>query len=383
MKQRTRIGGSRDIGGGAKPTVAVRGRHGLLGRIIGKVFPRFDTLTTSGHRASGLVDRGGTRTVWFYRDYVRLYGGHVKHSHYFDHVLRMPGFAPRITFSAEPSNESLAHERRRLWPAGDGVTAERWKPAGRDVLFLAGVDWRYLKRSGLDAAANPRINLIQHVRHAHEDTELHGYLAERAIRVCVSREVADAISATGRTSGPVLTIPNGIDVGRFESAQGGSPAGFETRRHAAAIAGYKSPDLARALSERLDTQRIAHRLVTEFIDRDAFLALLAESRIAVCLPRPEEGFYLPALEAMASGCLVVTLDCIGNRGFCRHEDNCLVAESSPESLLQMTNRVFAMSEVERRRMHRRARDTAAEHSLEVERARFHAILGDVDRLWGM
>ena len=86
---------------------------------------------------------------------------------------------------------------------------------------------------------------------------------------------------------------------------------------------------------------------------------------------------------MASGCLVVTLDCIGNRGFCRHEDNCLVAESSPESLLQMTNRVFAMSEVERRRMHRRARDTAAEHSLEVERARFHAILGDVDRLWGM
>ena len=32
-------------------------------------------------------------------------------------------------------------------------------------------------------------------------------------------------------------------------------------------------------------------------------------------------------------------------------------------------------------MHRRTRDTVAEHSLEAERSRFHAILGDVDRLW--
>ena len=322
------------------------------------------------------------RTVWFYRDYVRLFGGHVKHSHYLDHVLRMPGFAPRITFSGAPANASLAREREWLWPAGDGVAAERWEPADRDVLFLAGVDWRYLSASGLDALANPRINLVQHVRHAHEGTELFRYLAQRAIRICVSQEVADAISATGRTNGPVLAIPNGIDVAPFVPARGeGSPAGFESRRHPVAIAGYKSPGLARALSGHLHAQRIGHRLVTEFLDRDSFLGLLAESRVAVCLPRAEEGFYLPALEAMASGCLVVTMDCIGNRGFCRHEDNCLVAEVSPGSLLRMTKRALAMSAGERRRMHRVARDTVAEHSLEVERGRFHAILGDIDRLW--
>ena len=352
-----------------------------MGTIIHKVSRSFGIQTLSDRGLKESVERDRPRTVWFYRDYVRLTGGHLKHSHYFDHVRRMPGFAPRITFGAEASNESQARERRRLWPAGDGVMAERWEPADRDVLFLAGVDWRYLHGSRLEALANPRINLIQHVRHAHEDTELYRYLSQRAVRICVSQEVADAISATGRTNGPVLTIPNGIDVAPFDSVGGCSPAGFDGRRRPVTIVGYKNPDLARTLSERLEAANIEHLLVSEFLDRNAFLALLGESRVAVCLPREREGFYLPALEAMASGCLVVTLDCIGNRGFCRHDENCLIAEHDPESLFRATKRVLAMSVPERERMHRQASDTAAAHSLEVERQRFHAILGDIDRLW--
>ena len=337
--------------------------------------------TSSDRALHESVKRDQPRTVWFYRDYVRLFGGHVKHSHYFDHVRRVPGFAPRITFSAEPSNESLARERRRLWPAGGGAMAERWEPADRDVLFLAGVDWRYLYGRGLETLANPRINLIQHVRHAHNGTELFRYLSEKAIRICVSQEVADAISATGRTNGPVLTIPNGIDVAPFDSVGGGSPAGFDGRRRRVTIVGYKNPELARTLSERLDGAAIEHLMLSEFLDRSAFLALLRESRIAVCLPREREGFYLPALEAMASGCLVVTMDCIGNRGFCRHEENCLIAGPDHESLFRETQRVLAMSASEREHMHRQALDTAAEHSLEAERSRCHAILGDIDSLW--
>ena len=370
-------GPGRSVGGGL---LSCTNAHRLVGR---------ESLSGGGAAKPTLSDRGlndsverdQPRTVWFYRDYVRLTGGHLKHSHYFDHVRRLPGFAPRITFSAEPSNESQARERRRLWPAGEGVMAERWEPAGRDVLFLAGVDWRYVHGSGLETLANPRINLIQHVRHAHEGTELYRYLSERAVRICVSQEVADAISATGRTNGPVLTIPNSIDVTPIEAAEEGSPAEFDGRRRPITIVGYKSPELARMLSERLDAANIEHLLVCEFLDRSAFLALLDESRVAVCLPHEREGFYLPALEAMASGCLVVTLDCIGNRGFCRHDANCLVAEHDPESLFRATKRVLAMAVPERERMHRQALDTAAEHSLEAERSRFHAILGDVDRLW--
>ena len=126
------------------------------------------------------------------------------------------------------------------------------------MLFLAGIDWGYLALNGLEELPNPRIKLVQHVRHAHEGTELHGYLSMRAIRVCVSQEVADAITATGRTNGPVLTIPNGTEVAPFEPDAEGTPAGYEDRRRSIAIVGYKRPDLARALSERLDAVRIEH-----------------------------------------------------------------------------------------------------------------------------
>ena len=312
---------------------------------------------------------------------MRFFGGHLKHSHYFHHVQRMPGFAPRITFSGEPSSEALACERSRLWPVGGGVAAERWEPTSGDVLFLAGLDWRYLALRGLETLENPRINLIQSVRHGHEGTERYGYLSERALRICVSQEVADAVSATGRANGPVLTIPNGIDLAPFEPAGSSSPVGFEERPSAATIIGYKRPDLARRLSGRLDSEGVAHRLVTEFLDRGEFLDLLAGSRVAVCLPCAEEGFFLPALEALASGCLLVTLDCVGNRSFCRHDWNCLVADPDSNDLCAATKRALAMPPAERGRVHREARETVARHSLEAERARFHAVLRDLDRLW--
>ena len=320
------------------------------------------------------------RRVWFHRSYGGLTGGDVKHAQYFDHVRRMPGFEPKLTFRGEPANESIARERRRLWPVGDAA-APNWEPGPRDLLFLAGRDWRYLAERRLEALPNPRINLIQGVRHADTATELYGYLSEKAVRICVSQEVADAVSAAGRTRGPVLTIPNGVDLRPFDPARDGSPAGYERRRQPLAIIGYKRPDLAWSLSGGLDAESIPHLLLVRPLDRRAFLALLAETRIAVCLPHPTEGFYLPSLEAMASGALVVTLDCVGNRGFCHHDRNCLIAEPRPPSLLEMTKRALARSGPERGRMHRHARDTALRHSLEAERARFHAVLEDIDRLW--
>ena len=140
------------------------------------------------------------RTVWFHRQYERLTGGHVKHAHYYGHVAGLPDHARRILFGGKPQTDRLAREQAALWPTASAERVEKWRPGGKDILFLAGTDWRYLARAGLDGAANPRINLIQHVRHAHVGTELHGYLNQRAVRICVSEEVAAAIRGRCRWS---------------------------------------------------------------------------------------------------------------------------------------------------------------------------------------
>lgn len=319
------------------------------------------------------------RVVWFHRWHDRLTGGQVKHADYFRHVRCAAGFQARITFANAPVDAAAARERSVLWPARESELAADWTPRPGDVFFLAGTDWRYVLARRFEGRANPRINLIQHVRHAHPGTELHGYLAERAIRVCVSPEVACALEETGAVNGPLVTIPNGLDLAPLPAERQAQTA--ERDRAPVLVVGYKRPELATELSRHLARADIRHVAVTGFLPRPEFLRLLAESAVAVCLPHREEGFYLPALEAMASRCVTITLDCVGNRSFCTHLRNCLVAKDNAAALAGMIRTALAMSPAHRERLRYAAATTVADHSLDGERRRFQALLADVDDLW--
>ena len=318
------------------------------------------------------------RIVWFHRWHDGLTGGQVKHADYFDHARRANGFASKIAFANAPPNAAAARQRRQLWRAREEELVADWTPRRGDVLFLAGTDWRYARARGFDAGDNPRINLIQGVQHARKGTRLHGYLARRAIRVCVSAEVAAAIAKTGLARGPLVTIPNGLDLGAL-------PVERETpvanRQSPVLVVGYKRPDLANELAARLGQEGIAHTTTTGFLERPKFLRLLAQSPVAVCLPLAEEGFYLPALEAMASGCVTVTLDCVGNRGFCRHRRNCLVASDNAPSLLRMIRAALEMPAAQRDQLLGAASDTVANHTLDAEREKFQWLLTNIDEIW--
>ena len=321
------------------------------------------------------------RTVWFHRAFNGVTGGEVKHSHYFNHVERMPGFVPRVVFTGRPQDEAVVGQRRQLWPVGGIDDGSDWTPVAGDVLFVAGQDWRYLKSMALDGTNHPRINLVQHVRHANPGTELWSYLPMRAIRICVSAEVADAIAATGRPRGPIIAIPNGTDLQPWDWNEPSAHSAWVARPRRVVIVGYKRPELAMAMSSRLKEQAIDHNVVMKFLDRDAFLGLLAMTQVVVCLPHPTEGFYLPALEAMASGCVVVTLDAVGNRGFCRDGENCVLAHPDAESLASAVAHGLHLSEEALDGLLARSAETVMAHALEIERSRFHAVLGDVDSLW--
>jgi glycosyltransferase involved in cell wall biosynthesis len=76
-----------------------------------------------------------------------------------------------------------------------------------------------------------------------------------------------------------------------------------------------------------------------------------------------EGFALPPLEAMASGCPVVCTDANGNRDFCVDGENCLMPEPDVESVSAALARLLADPEL-RARLGRAGIETAAEFAWE-------------------
>ncbi len=74
-----------------------------------------------------------------------------------------------------------------------------------------------------------------------------------------------------------------------------------------------------------------------------------------------EGFCLPALEGMATGCPVVCTDAHGNRDFCEQLRNCLIPEQDVGSVSSAVAQLLGDAEL-RRRLGAAGIETAAEYS---------------------
>jgi len=261
-------------------------------------------------------------TVLFHRSYRRFTGGHLKVFDYFNHVLASGAHSPLIRFSQDSvwddSNPWREQRARVLEPMAE------FRP---DVLFLDGEDWLFLEASERGYSSVPIINLIQHVRHAHPDDPRYEWLGHKAVRLCVSEEVADAIRQTQRVNGPVIVIPNGIDLNCFSA-----PLQDSIYEADVFIAALKQPELGSQLRERLARPDRQVHFRQWQVPRMEYLNRLRNARVTVFLPNPTEGFYLPALEGMASGTLVVCPDCVGNRSFCRDGLNCFRPDATLESI---------------------------------------------------
>jgi glycosyltransferase involved in cell wall biosynthesis len=305
------------------------------------------------------------KIVLFHRDFQRFSGGHLKVWNYFNHVRESNQFEPRIAFT----RDSKWDETNPWREARDFVVD--WKPESADVLFLAGTDWRVLQDR--QALEKPIINLLQHPRHADAKNETRKYLRHRAARICVSQQVADAINATGEVNGPVFVIPNGIDLSRLPKLDGLKPSSLQTRKIDMLISGFKAPDFAREIAQRLPEAK----LVVDPLPRNEYVDLLRSAKITLFVPRETEGFYLPALEGMAAGTLVVCPDCFGNRSFCLDGVNCFRPEYNLDAIIAAANHA---TKIDSQPLLERAAQTAREHSLENEREKFLSILHKIDTL---
>ena len=94
---------------------------------------------------------------------------------------------------------------------------------------------------------------------------------------------------------------------------------------------------------------------------DEEVARLFNEATAFVQTSTHEGFCLPALEAMASGCAVVCTDAHGNRDFCDDGRNCLIAEQDIESVSGALSRILRDRAV-RERVRSAGIETAAEYA---------------------
>jgi len=301
------------------------------------------------------------RVLLFRRDVRSFTGGELKVRHYFTHAERSTRFTPRIHLAPGTTPEG-----RALWAGTSAPPLAEFRPEAAAALFLAGLDWSAVP----DPFPVPVINLIQGVRHADPGSERWSYLSRPATRLCMSEEVAEAILATGRVAGPVHVIPPGTDPAEL-------PPPAPHRDLPVVIAGLKNPELARAVHKRLAAAGILAECLVGPLPRATFLERLGRAKVAVTLPRSREGFFLPAIEAMALGAITVCPDCIGNRSFCRDGETAFRMPYELDALVAATLAALSMAPDRADSMRAAAAAEARRHSIDAERSAFLRIL---DRL---
>lgn len=289
----------------------------------------------------------------------RVFGGHLKVFDYMRHVAASDAYSPALYVTPESS------------PLGDNVVGSviprTTSLHDADAYFIAGIDWRVLDEAGIFPTAKPVVNLIQGFAHVRSGNPRRSFLSRPALRICVSKPLYDAVVETGLANGPITCIENATDV---------PPSTCEKEPGAPVfIAGSKNPIVALEIERLLNERGIAVDTQVSALDRREFLGRLRATEIAVLLPHEDDGFFLPALEAMALGCAVVVPHVSGIRSYCRDEETALTPPYNPQSLAEATLRLHRDAEL-RARLCANAIRTAAFYSLERERCELLQFLGD-------
>jgi hypothetical protein len=308
-----------------------------------------------------------SRTVLFHRNYRAFTGGHLKVWHYFNHVRASEGFNPRIYFT--PRSRRGASNP---WCRSNEIVPT-WAPGDADVLFLAGMDWKALPTESRDDSSVPIINFVQGFRHAEPTDPRYEFLRHRAIRICVSPKIEEALRGIEAVNGPLLHIPMGLD-----------QTDLPLPRHPEndiLIAAVKAPRLGRKLRSRLHRPGRRIVLLTKALPRAEYLRQVANSRVALFLPLPYEGCYMPPLEAMAMRRVVICPDDTSCEIYSTHGHDIVSPAYTIEAITEAAEAALAMSDAAATSMADHAVETAAGYTIEREREAFGDVLGDVDALW--
>lgn len=259
--------------------------------------------------------------------------------------------------------------------SGDPDDDESW------LLFTEPTHHPLIEQRFGESFGHRLIHLVQGTRHANPSwSEGRNYrLLHRPMsRIAVSDQVATAINPVRNTRFPMRTIVEGHDVDYFSS---GAPVRSGQRAAFRVVYTTWKSDLG---------DRVAAAFASEPLI--SFEAIRGEcgwpelrrryhaADIFLCSPGPEEGFYLPGLEAMAAGCAVVSSFVGGNEAYAHDGANMLRAEfDDVESHVRSLRRLVAEPNL-RNTLANGARRTTASHTLEREAEEFGVFMAELAEL---
>lgn len=264
------------------------------------------------------------KNVSFIRHYNGYTGGHQKVRDYMQHFADL-SWQPNLFLQGQ---STIMPD---LFTDISGVNYQpSYDPTNADLVFLAGMDWNAFLALGIKDKTV--VNLIQHVRHADTNEPLFEFLAQPAIRICVSESVRQAILP--HANGPVYTIPMGHKI----------ELGDTKKSNDIYILANKQPELGRRLALYFKEQQLSVICHDQYVEKHTVLTAMASSHISVTLPHKTEGFYLPGIEAMALSDIAVVPDCVASVEYTGRFNNALRCELSYEAIVNAVTKATALLE---------------------------------------
>lgn len=299
----------------------------------------------------------------FHRQYSSYTGGHQKVFDYLNHTVDCAGYSANLYLAKSSKvNPSLFDDINEV------EYSQAYRPDLSDVVFLAGMDWQAYQH--FFDPDQIKINLIQHVRHADKSQPLFQFLQHKAIRICVSQAVKEAIEPYA--SGPCYAIKMGHKLPKLSLA----------KQIDLYILATKQPQLGKELFEWAKQQGMKVLMHDKTQEPSVVHQTMAESVVAITLPHKTEGFYLPGIEAMSLADWAVVPDCIASREYSKKSANITNCALNQKACIQAIQQAFKKTNKWTSFLNKwQGQKVITGYRPENERKNFQQLLSNLDNIW--
>lgn len=325
-----------------------------------------------------LADRW--RRIYFLTPTFRPVGGVVKIFDYVNHA-RSLGLEP-VVCCPEPYKEGLPLfeiPRFRSISPKNGVRfvePEKVSVGPHDLVFVSWPTNYELLEPRLSRWTDHEqvICIVQNVRWANP-----GWIGGYAVRL-LSRPMARIMTndVVLEACEPYLnqsSVTEVIDLGHESSFFARERSGGLGPRIKVGHTAWKS-DVGDRVAATMDDPAFEFRAIRNPVGWKELRDLYHWADVFLATPLVEEGFYLPGLEAMAAGAIVLSPDAGGNRAYCDFGENCLrVGFDDAGSYAEALRSLRSTSPGEVERLRRNGYATTGRHTLSREAGQFGAFLG--------